>query len=230
MTKTTPARFILYLIVFIIRVLAIALLVPLTLSLILNYAETDNRFKYTVMLVIADLIILIACHPLWKEMKDKTPMDSEGKSALLLKSPETPTQVRKAIHAFQMGTHTLDDAIIVAPYNIYYDEIYEMLKKQNFSFVKKQSKTDFIPFELEDFLQSLQEVRSGDLSAEKAIVALSYELLTPAEVIGILKENNEDYPAIIKELSSPTFQEDFSCEDMLDLLNDEQKRSTAKKS
>ena len=217
-------KIILYILVFIVRVLSLAALFPLILFSFLNYLDSDSRLIYFLTALIVDLSILIVCYPIWKEMDEKTTFDSDKRAELLLKSKKTPTNVRKAIHAFQTKVATLDDAITVAPYDIYYMETYDMLK-QNFSFVRNEPKRFFIREEQDDFLQSLKEVRSGKLSSEEAIVALSYELLTPSDVVKVLRENKDDYPKILKELSPSHFRKDFSCRAIIKLLRKEQKNS-----
>ncbi len=196
-SKTTWKQFFLYFLVFVLVILLIPLLVPLIALLIL--AKTKIQFISVLMLIIIDILILRRCSHIWKEMGLETTDKMTAKR--LLESRDTPLELRNALNSFEMGIATLEDALIVGPYGAYANKVYDILKKQNFSFLKKEKKNFFIENYQKDFLNLLQGIRTNSLSSEDALVAWSFELLTVQQTKEILQKNGEDYPKTIQALS-----------------------------
>ena len=217
-------KVILYGIVFVVRVVSFSVLGPLILMALLLYQNSDPIHIYFLIATLIDILLLIICQPVWKKMCDKTLADSPKKIKSLLESKDLPLDVRNAIHAFQTHTATLKDAITVSPYGIYILETYNLLKKQNFPFVKKEQKRFFMENYQEDFLQSLKQIHEDNLSSENAIVAWSYELLTAEQTKRTLQKNKDDFPSVLQALSNPEFYDDRPCEEIMCLLDMEKRK------
>ena len=217
-------KVILYGIVFVVRVVSFSVLGPLILMVLLLYQNSDPIHIYFLIATLIDILLLIICQPVWKKMCDKTLADSPKKIKSLLGSKDLPLDVRNAIHAFQTHTATLKDAITVSPYGIYILETYNLLKKQNFPFVKKEQKRFFMENYQEDFLQSLKQIHEDNLSSENAIVAWSYELLTTEQTKRTLQKNKDDFPSVLQALSNPEFYDNRPCEEIMCLLDMEKRK------
>ena len=214
----------LYILAFILTVLSAAILIFSLLFLVLFYGEPN--FKYFLTTASGAGFVLICCRPLWKEMAENADFEYLDNAESLLKSSKTPLTVRDAIHAFQNGIATLDDAITMAPYGIYNLEIYDLLKKQNFSFIKSTNKRFFIKNYQVEFLELLRGVRTDNLSSEDAIAAWSYELLTLEQTKEILHKNGEDYPETICALSDSELSKYRSSEEIIDTFREEKKQNS----
>ena len=224
MAKTSTKKVFLYLTVFILHTASILALIVIIPLFIASYTEGVPELIYVLTAFIIDMLVLFACRPVWNEMVDRTTDDPKRGGEFLLKDADTPLEVRRAINAFKMGMATLDDAINIAPYGIYSSEIYNILKKQKFPFVEREKKREFM-FEMSDFLQTIRAVRSGKMTSDEAFDALFYELLTPTEVISVLRENGEDYPQTVCELSRPDFEARFDYDEVFDIFRKERKNT-----
>lgn len=167
------------------------------------------------------LAFIFGLYQMWTKHLQNNP---NRKIQKLLQKKDLPLDVRNAIHSFENGTKTLDDAIALSPYDIYTSEIYNLLKEQNFSFVKNESKQYFIENYQDDFLASLKKIRSNKISSEDAIEAWSYELLTPDQTKEILQKNGENYPKTIQALSNPEFLEYHPYEEIMCIFQTEKKK------